>query len=161
MTERIKRLREQSLNAVNRISAERAQLVTEYYKQNHVKDLAVVIQRAECFDYILSNKTICINDDELIVGERGPAPKATPTYPEICLHSLQDLEILDSREKVFFKVDDETKRIYRDDIIPFWKGKTQRDRVMNAMSDDWHNAYKAGVFTEFQEQRGPGHTPVP
>ncbi len=30
--------------------------------------------------------------DELIVGERGPTPKAVPTYPEITLHSLTDLD---------------------------------------------------------------------
>ena len=57
------------------------------------------------FEYLLRHKAICINDGEMIVGERGPAPKATPTYPEICLHSLQDLDILNSREKVSFKVE--------------------------------------------------------
>ena len=32
MTERIKKLREQSLNAENRLSAERALLITDFYK---------------------------------------------------------------------------------------------------------------------------------
>jgi formate C-acetyltransferase len=92
------------------------------------------------------------------VGERGPAPKETPTYPEISLHSLKDLEILDSREKVFFRVDDEVKNIYEKEIIPFWKGKSNRDRIMSLMTPEWLNAYNAGIFTEFQEQRAPGHT---
>jgi len=47
----------------------------------------------------MENKFICFNDGELIVGERGPSPKATPTYPEITVHSLKDLNILDSRDK--------------------------------------------------------------
>ncbi|MEA3477761.1 MAG: trans-4-hydroxy-L-proline dehydratase, partial [Bacteroidota bacterium] len=68
------------------------------------------------------------------------------------------LEILDSRSKVSFKSDEDTKRIYRDEIIPFWKGRTQRDKIFNAMDKEWITAYEAGVFTEFQEQRAPGHT---
>jgi len=94
----------------------------------------------------------------LIVGERGPAPKATPTYPEICIHSLKDLDILNSREKVSFRVDPETRLAYAEKIIPYWTGRSNREKVMTAMSSDWLNAYSAGIFTEFQEQRAPGHT---
>ena len=123
MTERIRKLREQSLNAENRISAERALLITEFYQSGIADAEPVPVQRALAFKYILEHKYICVNEGELIVGERGPAPKATPTYPEICIHSLQDLEILNDRPKVSFKSDE-----------------------------------TAGVFTEFQEQRAPGHT---
>jgi formate C-acetyltransferase len=71
---------------------------------------------------------------------------------------MQDLEILNSREKVSFAVDDDVKSIYEKEIIPFWKGKSNRDRIMDLMTPEWRNAYNAGVFTEFQEQRAPGHT---
>lgn len=158
MTDRIKKLRKNSLNAVNRLSVERASLITKFYSKYAAGDPSVPVHRAKAFEYFLRNKQLCILDGELIVGERGPSPKATPSYPEICLHSLEDLEILDSREKVSFKVDEETRSLYRDEIIPFWKGKTHRDRVFGAMTPAWKNAYEAGVFTEFQEQRAPGHT---
>ena len=158
MNDRIKKLRDQSQNAVPRISAERARLVTEFYKSNLAQQVTTPVRRALAFKYILENKHICINDGELIVGERGPAPKAVPTYPEITLHSLQDLEILDTRPKVWFKVDDETKRIYREEIIPFWEGKSNRDKIFASLDDEWKAAYEAGIFTEFQEQRAPGHT---
>lgn len=158
MNERIKKLREQSLNAENRISPERARLITEFYKSATAQQVSIPIKRALAFKYILENKKICINEGELIVGERGPAPKATPTYPEICIHLLQDLEILDSREKVSFAVDEETKKLYQDEIIPFWIGKSMRDRMFAELPQEWQDAYEAGVFTEFQEQRAPGHT---
>ncbi len=158
LTERVIKLREQSMNAIETISAERAFLVTEFYKSDEARELAVPIKRARAFEYILKNKKLCINDGELIVGERGPAPKATPTYPEISLHSIDDLDILDSREKVSFKSDDEVRRIYTEDIIPYWSGKSNRDKIMDAMTPSWLKAYKAGIFTEFQEQRAPGHT---
>ncbi len=158
ISERVKKLRDQSLNAVEKISAERAQLMTQFYKSDEARELSSPVKRAKAFEYLLKNKKIFIGDGELIVGERGPAPKETPTYPEISLHSLQDLEILDSREKVFFRVDEDVKKIYKEEIIPFWKGKSNRDRIMNLMMPEWLNAYKAGLFTEFQEQRAPGHT---
>lgn len=158
MTERIRKLREQSLNAENRISAERALLITEFYQSGIADAEPVPVQRALAFKYILEHKYICVNEGELIVGERGPAPKATPTYPEICIHSLQDLEILNDRPKVSFKSDETTRAAYRDIIIPYWKGKSNRDRIFQNLPQEWKEAYTAGVFTEFQEQRAPGHT---
>lgn len=133
-------------------------LVTDFYKNHMAFGDSVPVQRAKSFRYILSNKAICINDGELIVGERGPAPKATPTYPEITVHSLQDLDVLHSREKVWFRVDEETRSAYEKIIIPFWEGRSNRDRIMATMTPQWHDAYNAGIFTEFMEQRAPGHT---
>ncbi len=158
MNKKIKKLRDQSQNAIPRISAERALLVTEFYKSDLAHQVSVPVRRALAFEYILENKKICINDGELIVGERGPVPKAVPTYPEITLHSLEDLKTLDTRPKVWFRVDKETMNVYRDVIIPFWKGKSNRDLIFKNLDKEWHDAYVAGVFTEFQEQRAPGHT---
>lgn len=158
MTERVKKLRKQSLDAVNCISAERGLLVTEFYRGLAPTQYSVPVQRARLFEYILKNKAICISEGELIVGERGPSPKATPTYPEINLHTMKDLDILDSREKVSFRVDEETRNAFREVIIPTWEGKTNRDRIFRSMTEAWKEAYRAGVFTEFQEQRAPGHT---
>ncbi len=158
MNTRIQQLREQSLSAIPRISAERALFVTEFYKSALAQQVSVPVRRALAFKHIMANKKICINDGELIVGERGPAPKAVPTYPEITVHSIEDLEILDSRPKVWYKADEETKRIYREEIIPYWTGKSNREKIFNNLDQNWIDAYEAGVFTEFQEQRAPGHT---
>ena len=158
MNERINRLRDNSLNAVNRISAERAILITEFYKSGIAVDDSAPVRRARAFRYIMENKEICILPDELIVGERGPEPKATPSYPEICLHSLKDLEILNNRQKVSYEVDEETRLAYEEVIIPYWTGKSNRERIMVNMDQAWLDAYDAGIFTEFQEQRAPGHT---
>lgn len=158
LSDRVKKLREQSLNAVEKLSPERALLMTQFYKSDEARGLSAPVLRARAFEYLLKNKKLYIGEGELIVGERGPSPKETSTYPEISLHSLKDLEILDTREKVSFRVDEEVKAIYEKEIIPFWKGKSNRDRIMNIMTPEWLNAYKAGLFTEFQEQRAPGHT---
>ena len=106
----------------------------------------------------MRNKCVYIGDDELIVGERGPEPAATPTYPELCCHSLQDLEILDSRPKTSFAVSPQVMAEYRDTVIPFWQGRSMRDLIFSEMTPEWKESYEAGIFTEFMEQRAPGHT---
>ncbi len=156
MTERVQRLRRQSMTAVPSVSPERALLVTRAVQTIGLQPAPM--QRALVFQYLLEHETVVINDDELIVGERGPAPKAAGTYPEICCHSLQDLEILDSRPRIPYAVSGETRAIYESTIIPFWKGRTLRERIFEEMTPAWKDAYEAGIFTEFMEQRAPGHT---
>jgi trans-4-hydroxy-L-proline dehydratase len=158
MNERIRKLRERSLKAVPSLTGERAELVTEFYKSDIVARVSTPVGRGLVFKYLMDHKAVVINSGELIVGERGPAPKATPTYPEVTCHALQDLDILDTRPKTSFKVDAATKKLYRDTVIPFWKGRSMRDRIMAEMTPDWKDAYEAGIFTEFMEQRAPGHT---
>jgi pyruvate formate-lyase/glycerol dehydratase family glycyl radical enzyme len=158
MHERIRKLRKQSIECIPWISPERAVLLTDFYASGAVDQASAPVARALAFKYLIEKKKICINDGELIVGERGPAPKATPTYPEICCHSLEDLETLDSRRKIPYAVDYETRRIYEEKTIPFWRSRSMRDIIFSRMSEEWKAAYEAGVFTEFLEQRAPGHT---
>ncbi len=158
MNERIKKLRKQSRSAIPYLSLERALLITEFYKKGVAQLYSPPVTRAKAFEYILKNKEICFNDGELIVGERGPEPKATPSYPEVCCHTLKDLEILDSREKISFQVQEGVRQNSRDIIIPFWKGKTIREKIFSQVDQEWQDAYNAGIFTEFMEQRAPGHT---
>ena len=158
MRDRIKRLRDETLAARPSISLERAALVTEFYKSDAAQRVSVPVARALAFKHVLANKAIHVGEGELIVGERGPAPQATPTYPEICIHSLEDLDVLDSREKIPYRVDAAAREVHESVVLPFWKGRAQRDRIFAEMADDWRAAYDAGIFTEFQEQRAPGHT---
>lgn len=156
MNERVGKLRQASLDAKPCISVERAEIMTEFYK--HSTELSAPVRRALAFKYLMENKTIYIGDEELIVGERGPAPKGTPSYPELCCHSPEDLQILNDRKKISYAVDDQTRRAYQERIIPFWRGRSIRDVIFSEMSEEWKAAYEAGVYTEFMEQRAPGHT---
>jgi formate C-acetyltransferase len=158
MNERIKKLRQQSLDAIPTMSHERAKLLTDFYKSGEAQKHSIPVARALAFKYILEHKELCINDGELIVGEKGNAPKATPTYPELCIHSKDDLEILHNREKVWFKSSLETRDIILNEVAPYWTGKSIKEKILNEVDEDWRNAYKAGIFTEFMEQRAPGHT---
>jgi trans-4-hydroxy-L-proline dehydratase len=157
ITDRVARLRQRSLDAVPSISTSRAELMTEFYN-NQQGLLSTPVFRASSFRYLLVNEDISIAEDELIVGEKGHIPKAVPTFPELCCHSLDDLEMLNSREKISFIVSQEARTTFEETIIPFWQHRTMRERIFTEMSEEWMAAYEAGIFTEFMEQRAPGHT---
>ncbi len=157
MNSRVARLREISLTVKPSIDIERAKLITEAYQLYQGK-VPVPILRALAFKHLLEKKTVAIVQDELIVGERGSAPCATPTYPELCCHTLEDFEIIDKRDKISFQVSSEVKKIQEEMIIPFWQERSIRHQVFSLMDQNWLDCYQAGVFTEFMEQRAPGHT---
>ncbi len=157
MNARTARLRQQSLDAKPSISPERAVLITDFYRANEGR-YSVPVMRARAFHWLCERKSVFIGDGELIVGERGPAPKQVPTFPELTCHSLEDLEILDSRPKTSYAVDAACLAAYRDRVIPYWRGRSMRDRIFDQMAPEWRQAYDAGMFTEFMEQRAPGHT---
>jgi pyruvate-formate lyase len=157
MNERTRRLRQASLEAEPSLSSERAELLTDFY-QAELGRHSVPVLRALAFRHLCQHKTLHLGPEELIVGERGPAPKVVPTYPELTCHSLDDLEILDSRPKTRYRVPAECREAYRARVIPYWRGRSMRDRIFAALPRDWHAAYEAGIFTEFMEQRAPGHT---
>src|SRR5574338_1480198 len=103
MTPRTETLRCRSLEAKPSISSERAVLMTAFY-QAHEGRHSVPVMRALAFRHLCEHQTIYIGDRELIVGERGPAPKMVPTFPELTCHSLEDLRILDSRPLTSYAV---------------------------------------------------------
>ena len=157
MTNRVKKLRDESLNTEPRICMERALLETEAYKMHEGK-VSVPELRALAFKHIMENKTLWIGDGELIVGEKGSAPQSAPSFPEICCHTMNDLRVMNERDLIFFRVAEVDFNAQEDVIIPYWKDRALRDRLLSAMTPKWRECYKAGIFTEFMEQRGPGHT---
>ena len=157
MNERIKRLRQQSIDTPATLTIERALIETAFYKENYGK-MPNCILRAQNFYEICKKKTIYIGEDELIVGERGPMPKAVPTFPELTCHTVEDLHTLNDRELQPYLISQEDIDRYEREVIPYWQGRTQRERIFSHVSKEWEEAYHAGVFTEFMEQRAGGHT---
>ncbi|SMD02726.1 trans-4-hydroxy-L-proline dehydratase [Sporomusa malonica] len=157
MNERIQKLRTQSLTAEPHLSIERAVLVTEAY-QKYAGTVETPILRALTFKYIMENKTLCINEGELIIGEKGEGPQFAPSFPELCCHTMEDLDVMNRREKIYFRVSDEDKKVQAEKIIPYWQTRSLRKLIFERMSPEWLECYESGIFTEFMEQRGPGHT---
>lgn len=157
MNERIRKLRKQSLETEPHIYMERANLETDAYML-YEGSVSVPELRALSFKYFMEHKTLCINDGELIVGEKGDGPQAAPSFPELCCHTVEDMKIMNARDLIYFRVTEEDLKLQEEKIIPFWEKRSVRHKILANMTEEWKNAYAAGIFTEFMEQRGPGHT---
>ncbi len=157
MNLRIQRLRKLSVETKPTISIERALHETAFYKENYGK-YAIPVLRALNFLNHCQKKTLYLGDEELIIGERGPKPKAVPTFPELTCHSVEDFHVLNTRGMQRYLTTQEDIDTYEREVIPYWQGKTQRERIFSHVPKEWKNAYEAGLFTEFMEQRAPGHT---
>ncbi len=157
MNHRVQRLRKLSFETEPTISIERALHETEFYEKNYGK-YSIPVLRALTFLDHCERKTLYIGEDELIVGERGPKPKAIPTFPELTCHSVEDFHTLNTRDMQPYLTSQKDIDTYAQKVIPYWQGKTQRERIFNHVPQEWKAAYEAGLFTEFMEQRAPGHT---
>ena len=142
MTERTARLRRESLAARPEVSSERAELITDFYRA-HAGKYPVPLMRAMAFRHLCRHKTLYMGEGELIVGERGPAPKLVPTYPELTCHSLEDLRILDSRSKTAYRVPARCFEVYEQIVIPYWRERNLRDRMFGELPQAWKDAYEA------------------
>ena len=157
MNERVRKLRRVSVDTQPRISIERARIETETYKKYEGTMSVPELRATALYEYMRQRK-LYIGEGELIVGEKSEGPQVAPTFPELCCHTLEDMHIMNDRELISFKVDEAALDYQRDTVIPFWKERSMRTRLLGAMTDEWKEAYAAGIFTEFMEQRGPGHT---
>jgi formate C-acetyltransferase len=157
MNPRIERLRRESQETRPVISIERALLTTEFHRSEAGKHSMPVL-RALNFKNLCAKKTIYIGEAELIVGERGPRPKAVPTFPELTCHTAEDLRILNARAMTTYGISEDDIRTYEREVIPYWQGRSMRERIFRQVPEEWRRAYEAGLFTEFMEQRAPGHT---
>ena len=157
MNARVQRLRKLSVETEPSLSIERALHETAFYKANYGKYSIPVLRALNFLDHC-QKKTLYIGEDELIVGERGPRPKSVPTFPELTCHSTEDFQVLNSREQQRYTISAEDIAVYEREGIPYWQGKTIRERIFSHVPPQWQAAYEAGLFTEFMEQRAPGHT---
>ena len=157
MNDRIRKLRNLSVETTPTLSIERALHETAFYKENYGKFSIPVLRAMNFLDHC-QKKVLYIGEGELIVGERGPKPKCIPTFPELTCHSVEDFHVLNTRDMQPYKISQRDIDLYEKEVIPYWKGKTQRERIFSHVPDEWRAAYEAGLFTEFMEQRAPGHT---
>ncbi len=156
-TERTKKLRFESVSTQPRVSLERALLETEFY-QKHYGTVETPVLRAMNFKYYMENRKLYIGEGELIVGEKSEGPQVVPTFPELCAHTVEDMKVMNDRKYINFKVNEEDKKVQSEKILPYWQNKSTRDKILSSMTQEWKDCYAAGMYTEFMEQRAPGHT---
>ncbi|MGF6989942.1 pyruvate formate-lyase/glycerol dehydratase family glycyl radical enzyme [Lachnospiraceae bacterium PM6-15] len=157
MNERVKRLRQESLDTQAHIDMARAKSMTATYEK-YEGSVSIPELRALVLKEYFSTKELYLGEGELIVGEKGDGPQAAPTFPELCCHTSEDMHVMNDRELINFKVKSADYAYQEQEIIPFWEKRSIRKKILSNMTPAWKDCYEAGIYTEFMEQRGPGHT---
>ena len=134
-SERILSLKNKTLTAVRYLSIEQAKIITRVYKEN--EDLPVILKRAESLARSLSEMSIAIDPEELIVGNRTPDNRAGVVFPEAGLNWLvNEIETLPVRPQDPFAVRQNDISCFKDLIEPYWRGKTLEDDIYRSYGEE-------------------------
>ena len=127
---RTQKLREWIRGVIPEICAERALIVTEAYKNSESEPM--IMRRAKALRDILDKMTICIQEDELIVGNQASTPRSSPIFPETTSKWVeQELDSFWERSVDKFKVRKEVKEVLNSQVFPYWRDKTIESRAFN------------------------------
>ncbi len=124
--ERVQRLKKQFFSHVPSVCIEGAISKTQVFKESEGDPM--VIRRAKAFKKHCETKTITIQDDELIVGNAGAVARSIHICPELSNNwIIKELDTMSTRPQDPYFINEEQKKIYREEIYPYWEGKTLRD----------------------------------
>ncbi|HEC2114092.1 TPA: formate C-acetyltransferase [Klebsiella oxytoca] len=156
MTNRTQRLKDRLFANPREISLERALLYTASHKQTEGEP--VMIRRAKATAWILDHVQISIRDDELIAGNRTIKPRAGIMSPEMDPYwLLKELDQFPTRPQDRFNISEEDKRIYREELFPYWENRSMKNFINAQMTDEVKNAVSTQIFSVNQTDKGQGH----
>jgi len=128
MTDRIKRLKEDTFSETRYMSIEQAKIITRIYRDN--PELPINLIRAKSLSESLRNINIRIDEEELIVGNRTAEIRAGVVFPEGGISWLEsELENLPKRPQDRFEVREKDIEEFKNEILPFWKGRSLEDKI--------------------------------
>ncbi len=156
MTNRISRLKTALFANTREISLERALLYTASHRQTEGEP--VILRRAKATAYILEHVEISIRDEELIAGNRTVKPRAGIMSPEMDPYwLLKELDQFPTRPQDRFAISEEDKRIYREELFPYWEKRSMKDFINGQMTDEVKAATSTQIFSINQTDKGQGH----
>ncbi|CAM3607626.1 Choline trimethylamine-lyase [Klebsiella spallanzanii] len=156
MTNRTQRLKDSLFANPREISLERALLYTASHKQTEGEP--VMIRRAKATEWVLDHVQISIRDDELIAGNRTIKPRAGIISPEMDPYwLLKELDQFPTRPQDRFNISEEDKRIYREELFPYWENRSMKDFINSQMTDEVKTAVSTQIFSVNQTDKGQGH----
>ena len=123
------------------LDAERTKIYTQYYKEH--EDEVEQIKRAGCLYAWARDKTLCIEEDAMFVGNIGREWRAACNYIEwgtgwidaVVNQPDEDFKEDCQTPGCFLYITDEDREIYRD-AVKYWKDKTFSARVVKALPDE-------------------------
>ncbi len=123
ITTRLQKLKENYLTHKPTITTYRARAITKIAAEN--PGMPKIMLRAKCFRYCCETAPLVIQDNELIVGAPNGAPRAGAFSPDIAWRWMKDeIDTIGSRPQDPFYISDEDKKIMREELFPYWEGKS-------------------------------------
>jgi len=155
-TEGSARIRERLLQNERQVDIERARYATESYRQTEGEPIP--IRRAKMLRHLARHMSIAIGPDELIVGNRSLLPRMGVIAPEGAVTWVdRELDILPTRPQDRFNIDPGVIRELREEIFPYWRGRTLEDLVVGRIPDDVRQAVRGKAFSLNQTDHAQGH----
>ncbi|NOY07666.1 MAG: formate C-acetyltransferase/glycerol dehydratase family glycyl radical enzyme [Spirochaetes bacterium] len=134
LTDRNSAFKSRVINAKRFFSVEQALLITESYKENENKPK--IIRRALGLANSLRNISISIEKDELITGNRSMGVRDGIVFPEAGISWIKkEIDSLPSRDQDSFNVRKKDRKLFFDEIVPYWEGKTLEDFIFDGFGD--------------------------
>lgn len=155
-TERVNRLRDQYWDFAPEIDVERTVSYTKTYKEMEAYE--VNVKRATALYNYISEKTVAIQPDELIIGTYGKQPRAALICPEVCSKwVLNELDDFSTRAQDPYIISEIDKEILRQ-TLPYWRGRTMEDYYIANLTPNARSvAYQTNiVYGENKSQAGSG-----
>jgi pyruvate formate-lyase/glycerol dehydratase family glycyl radical enzyme len=154
--ERAARIKERLLTNQREIDVERARYTTRSYRDSEGEPMP--IRRAKMLLDLARNMSIAIYPDEVIVGNRSLLPRMGVIAPEGAVDWVdKELDSLSSRPQDRFNIRPEQIEELREEIFPYWRGKTLEDISAARIPDDVRAAARGGVFSLNQTDHAQGH----
>lgn len=145
ITPRVEKIRQNYINTKPSISYERARIWTESFQRTEGQPAA--IRTAQAF-YDTCNE-LCVNifEGELIVGASGEFRKCGILTPEFAWKWVDDeMDNFPQRPQDPYEMTEEQRKFVRENIFPYWKGKSVEDAFLARTSEE---TKKIGVDTGF------------
>lgn len=148
LSKRLEILKDRYLSATPNITIGRARAYTEVFRE--FPDLPRNLQRAKGFRKACETAPILIQEHELIVGHPCGKPRGGAFSPDTAWQWLEsELDTISSRAQDPYFISEEDKKIMREELFPFWKGKSlaeECERVFCAEDEElWEFGTKACI----------------
>jgi formate C-acetyltransferase len=156
LSDRIQYLKDELFKEKREISLERSKIYTESWRKTEGE--AVIIRRAKALKNILDKTKITIKPGELIVGDRTVKPRSGVVSPEMSPYwILDELDLFAERQQDKFEISQEDKSYFKNELYPYWKGKSLKDYCEEHISAYVKEDTKSGIFAINQTDKGQGH----
>ena len=137
-SERIESFKRAYIDSQPFISIQRATAFSMSYRETESE--AVIMRRARAFKAVCESIPATIFDNELIVGSIGEFRRSGIICPEYSWKWVDDeMDSFENRDQDPYRIDPESRRILREEVFPYWRGKSLEDTFLSRIHPETAN----------------------